>query len=59
MDYFLLACNYAGNSVPEYPIYRAKALTCQSGYDRVYSGLCKAGEPYRDVEPMEPTKWGK
>lgn len=59
LDYFLMACNYAGNNVPEYPIYRAKAQLCQGGYDRVYSGLCKVGEPFRDVEPLEPNKFGK
>ncbi|KAH8415522.1 hypothetical protein KR222_001636 [Zaprionus bogoriensis] len=59
LDYFLLACNYASNFVAEYPVYRIKSLNCQNGVDRSYTSLCKAGEQYRDVEPLEPQKWPK
>ncbi|XP_064552312.1 antigen 5 like allergen Cul n 1 [Drosophila montana] len=57
MQNFLMACNYASNYMPEYAIYRVKSLNCQNGYDRFYPALCKAGEQYRDVEPLEPNKW--
>lgn len=55
---FLMACNYASNFVPEHAIYRVKSLNCQSGYDRIYPALCKTSEQYRDIEPLEPNKWG-
>ncbi|KAM8709919.1 hypothetical protein ACLKA7_016684 [Drosophila subpalustris] len=59
LQHFLLACNYASNVVPEYPIYRIKSRGCQSGHDKFFPALCKTGEQYRDIEPLEPNKWPK
>ncbi|KAH8302512.1 hypothetical protein KR044_007781 [Drosophila immigrans] len=59
LQHFLLACNYASNPVPEHAIYRIKSRGCQNGYDRYFPALCKAGEQYRDIEPLEPNKWTK
>ncbi|XP_062134582.1 antigen 5 like allergen Cul n 1 [Drosophila sulfurigaster albostrigata] len=58
LQHFLLACNYASNPVPEYAIYRIKSKGCQK-YDRYFPALCKPGEQYRDIEPLEPNKWSK
>ncbi|XP_022217672.2 antigen 5 like allergen Cul n 1 [Drosophila obscura] len=59
---FLLACNYASNCAVDRPIYRVKALSCQSGTDSKYPSLCRTGEQYPDVVPMEGTttrhSWG-
>ncbi|XP_017043633.1 antigen 5 like allergen Cul n 1 [Drosophila ficusphila] len=49
---FLLACNYASNYVPDWPIYREKSIGCQSGSDLKYPSLCKAGEQYQEL-PLE------
>ncbi|KAI8040311.1 antigen 5 like allergen Cul n 1 [Drosophila gunungcola] len=55
---FLLACNYASNYVPDWPIYREKAIGCQSGSDPKYPSLCKAGEQYQE-QPMDETTKAK
>ncbi|KAH8305256.1 hypothetical protein KR018_006762, partial [Drosophila ironensis] len=43
---YLVACNYATNVVPQYPIYREKSSGCQTGADLKFPSLCKPGEPY-------------
>ncbi|XP_017081031.1 antigen 5 like allergen Cul n 1 [Drosophila eugracilis] len=53
---FLLACNYASNYIPEWPIYREKAIGCQSGSDSKYPSLCKAGEKYQEPPSEASTK---
>ncbi|EDV96947.1 antigen 5 like allergen Cul n 1 [Drosophila grimshawi] len=53
---FLMACNYASNFIPDRALYRPKSLNCQNGFDRTYLALCKIGEQYRDIEPLEPNK---
>ncbi|EDW93996.1 antigen 5 like allergen Cul n 1 [Drosophila yakuba] len=55
---FLFACNYASNYVPDWPIYKEKAIGCQSGADLKYPSLCKAGEQYQDL-PVEQGGKGK
>ncbi|XP_017109000.2 antigen 5 like allergen Cul n 1 [Drosophila bipectinata] len=52
--YYLMACNYAGNAIPGYPIYREKAMGCQNGTDLKYPSLCKVGEVYEEP-PVEAT----
>ncbi|KAH8371381.1 hypothetical protein KR093_007121 [Drosophila rubida] len=59
LQHFLFACNYASNAVPETAIYHIKSRGCQNGYDRYFPALCKAGEQYRDIEPLEPNRWPK
>ncbi|KAH8361591.1 hypothetical protein KR084_009228 [Drosophila pseudotakahashii] len=53
---FLLACNYASNYIPDWPIYREKAIGCQSGSDSKYTALCKAGEQYQELPSEESTR---
>ncbi|XP_016934795.3 antigen 5 like allergen Cul n 1 [Drosophila suzukii] len=53
---FLLACNYASNYIPEWPIYREKAIGCQSGSDTKYPALCKPGEKYQELPREENPK---
>jgi len=53
---FLLACNYASNYVPDWPIYKEKAIGCQSGSDLKYPSLCKAGEEYQDLSVQQGSK---
>ncbi|XP_030372543.1 venom allergen 3-like [Scaptodrosophila lebanonensis] len=52
---FLLACDYSANYAVDKPLYRLKNVGCQNGYDKVFTALCKEGEQYRDVEPLETT----
>ncbi|EDV51291.1 venom allergen 3 [Drosophila erecta] len=53
---FLLACNYASNYVPDWPVYKEKAIGCQSGSDPKYPSLCKAGEQYQDLPGEQGSK---
>ncbi|KAH8380658.1 hypothetical protein KR009_012050 [Drosophila setifemur] len=50
---FLLACNYAGNFVINWPLYREKSQGCQAA-DLRFSALCKPGEQYQE-DPVEET----